>query len=73
VGFWTWELRAAPPDWHAGARFVHEVWAPSRFAADAIAPSIFGKVRVAPTRSLPNHRSRHGSTVPISACQPVLN
>ena len=36
VGVWPWELQAVPASWRAGFEYVHEVWAPSRFSADAI-------------------------------------
>lgn len=36
VGVWPWELPVVPASWRAGFDFVHEVWAPSRFSADAI-------------------------------------
>jgi len=48
VGVWAWELPVASPDWRLGARFVHEAWAPSRFAADALAPLVSAGVRVVP-------------------------
>jgi glycosyltransferase involved in cell wall biosynthesis len=48
VGYWAWELPVLPPAWRAGARFVHEAWAPSTFTADAIAPLLGGRVRVVP-------------------------
>lgn len=48
VGTWVWELAGAPSEWQTGARFVHEAWAPSRFAADALAPLARGGVRVVP-------------------------
>ena len=35
IGVWNWELPVVPPEWGVGARFVHEVWAPTRFAAEA--------------------------------------
>ena len=38
VGYWYWELPVAPPEWRAGAQFVHDVWALSPFTADALAP-----------------------------------
>jgi len=47
IGFWPWELPVVPESWRIGMRFVHEVWAPSRFSADALAP-IAGSVRVVP-------------------------
>ncbi len=46
VGIWAWELPVASPEWRAGARFVHDIWAPSRFAADALAPLASGHARV---------------------------
>lgn len=51
VGLWPWELGTAPASWRAGFGYVHEVWAPSRFSADAIAaaaPAGFPPVRVVP-------------------------
>ncbi len=48
VGYWAWELPVAPPGWAAGMKFVHEVWAPSRFTADALAALAAGRVRVVP-------------------------
>ena len=36
IGFWAWELPAVPPGWAEGAKFVHEIWAPSRFTAEAL-------------------------------------
>lgn len=37
VGYWAWELPVVPHSWRPGLRFVHEVWVPSRFTADAVA------------------------------------
>jgi glycosyltransferase involved in cell wall biosynthesis len=37
IGYWYWELPVAPPEWRPGAKFVHDVWAPSRFTANALA------------------------------------
>ena len=48
IGYWSWELPDAPPEWRAGARFVHEVWVPSAFTAAAIEPLLPGRVRVVP-------------------------
>jgi len=49
VGYWAWELPAVPSDWRHGIPFVHEIWAPSRFTAEAIAPIAAGRpVHVAP-------------------------
>lgn len=48
IGYWAWELPVPPPGWRAGARFVHEIWAPSRFTAAALEPLLPGRVRVVP-------------------------
>jgi glycosyltransferase involved in cell wall biosynthesis len=48
VGYWNWELPDAPPEWRGGARFVHEVWAPSPFSAAAFEQLLPGRVRVVP-------------------------
>jgi glycosyltransferase involved in cell wall biosynthesis len=37
IGYWAWELPVVPPAWQAGLHFVHEIWVPSRFTADAVA------------------------------------
>ena len=50
IGGWAWELERVPPSWKPGFGYVDEVWAPSRFVADAVAaaaPSGF-PVRVLP-------------------------
>ena len=36
IGYWAWELPVAPPVWAAGAGFIHELWVPSRFCAEAL-------------------------------------
>jgi glycosyltransferase involved in cell wall biosynthesis len=36
VAHWVWELPEMPAEWRLGIPFVHEIWAPSRFAAEAI-------------------------------------
>jgi glycosyltransferase involved in cell wall biosynthesis len=48
VGYWAWELETVPPAWRAGARFVHEIWTPSRFSAAALESLAPGRVRVVP-------------------------
>jgi glycosyltransferase involved in cell wall biosynthesis len=48
IGFWAWELPSVPPGWAEGAKFVHEIWAPSRFAAAALEPLAPGRVRAVP-------------------------
>jgi hypothetical protein len=48
MGLWAWELPLVPPSWKAGARFVHEIWAPSQFTAEAFEAFAPGRVRVVP-------------------------
>jgi glycosyltransferase involved in cell wall biosynthesis len=48
IGYWAWELPVAPPAWRHAARFVHQVWTPSRFSAAALEPLAPGRVRVVP-------------------------
>jgi glycosyltransferase involved in cell wall biosynthesis len=37
IGYWAWELPKLPADWCYGGRFVHEIWVPSTFTANALA------------------------------------
>jgi glycosyltransferase involved in cell wall biosynthesis len=48
IGYWAWELPVVPASWRAGLPFVHEVWVPSRFTAEAIEKLLPGRVRVVP-------------------------
>jgi glycosyltransferase involved in cell wall biosynthesis len=53
VGYWAWELPELPRHWARTASLFHELWAPSRFVADAIDRAVGGlglevPVRVAP-------------------------
>jgi glycosyltransferase involved in cell wall biosynthesis len=52
VGYWNWELPVVPENWQIGLRFVHEVWVPSNFTADAVNNLLPGgrgpRVRVVP-------------------------
>jgi glycosyltransferase involved in cell wall biosynthesis len=36
IGYWAWELEAIPALWKPAFRYVDEIWAPSRFTADAV-------------------------------------
>jgi glycosyltransferase involved in cell wall biosynthesis len=40
IGYWAWELPEFPDAWIHFADYCQEVWAPSRFAAEAIAEKI---------------------------------
>jgi glycosyltransferase involved in cell wall biosynthesis len=59
VANWYWELPVAPPNWAPGARFVHELWVPSRFTQAALEPLMPGRVRVVslPVAVTPPHPS----------------
>ena len=48
IGYWVWELPAAPREWRTATSYVHEVWAPSDFVASALEPLLPGRVRVVP-------------------------
>ena len=48
VGYWAWELPELPDEWVPGFDFVHEIWVPSRFVADAVARRTRLPVRVLP-------------------------
>ncbi|WP_342359615.1 glycosyltransferase family 4 protein [Terrarubrum flagellatum] len=43
IGYWAWELPHVPAEWRNGIPFVHEIWVPSRFVADAIQPLAGGR------------------------------
>lgn len=49
IGYWVWELSRAPDDWRRLCDpLVHEIWAPSQFAADALTATFERPVRVVP-------------------------
>lgn len=48
IGYWAWELPTPPPGWEAALAYLHEVWTPSSFVADAIRPLTDKPVRVIP-------------------------
>ncbi len=48
VAYWVWETEALPARFKESGRPFDEVWAPSKFAADAIARTIEKPVRVVP-------------------------
>lgn len=48
IGYWAWELPVTPLAWRRLARFVHELWVPSRFTAAALAPLLPGRIRIVP-------------------------
>lgn len=48
IGYWAWETARIPPFWAAALSFLDEVWAPSRFTADAIGAVTSKPVRVVP-------------------------
>ena len=36
IGYWVWETPKAPADWALAARYMHQIWTPSHFSAEAI-------------------------------------
>lgn len=40
IGYWAWELPEFPDAWSCFADYFDEIWAPSRFAAEAIAEKV---------------------------------
>jgi glycosyltransferase involved in cell wall biosynthesis len=49
IGYWVYELARAPAAWGRVARAFHEIWAPSRFAADSLrAAGVSAPIRVMP-------------------------
>ncbi len=46
IGYWAWELREVPPEWHPAVALVSEIWVPSRFTARAMEALAPGRVRV---------------------------
>ena len=71
VGYWSWELPVVPQAWRRGLDFVHELWAPSRFAATAL-EALGRPVRVVPhpvavRPPAPSARGRAGFGLPAGA------
>jgi glycosyltransferase involved in cell wall biosynthesis len=65
IGYWAWELPEFPDAWINYADFCDEVWAPSRFAADAIAQKVPVPVLTMPhaisfTRPAGDFRAKYG-------------
>lgn len=52
IGVWAWEIEALPPKLAASSRFLDEIWAISRFTADAIAQSVECPVFALPLASV---------------------
>lgn len=40
IGMWYWEFGEIPPEWGVQAETLHEVWAPTRFIAEALHRSL---------------------------------
>lgn len=48
IGYWAWELPVFPEAWRPAFGLVDEIWAPSRFTAEAIRKRTDKPVRVVP-------------------------
>ncbi|MBU6448351.1 MAG: glycosyltransferase family 4 protein [Rhodospirillales bacterium] len=68
IGSWAWELPVVPESWAAGGRYVHEVWAPSPFVAQALEVILPERVRMVPYPlalcGLPPIEAAHGLDLP---------
>lgn len=53
IGYWSWELPRIPESWRVGCPFVHEIWVPSRFTADAVRAEVGVPVHIVPHPMLP--------------------
>ncbi|MCZ6637118.1 MAG: glycosyltransferase family 4 protein [Alphaproteobacteria bacterium] len=61
AGYCAWELPAIPTNWKRGLKFVHEIWVPSRFTAEAFRPHTDLPIHIVPhpvARPLPARLSR---------------
>src|SRR4029079_2331388 len=63
VGVWWWELSRFPQQWHDAFDLVDEIWAGSRFVADALSevapvPVVVMPLPLAPVRRLPADHAR---------------
>ena len=54
IGFWAWESSYLPGSWKAAARYLDEIWTPSRFCADVVRDRIKKTVRVCPHAVMPS-------------------
>lgn len=48
LGFWAWEVNALPREWRQSRRLIHELAAPSRYAAALLSAGLHMPVRCAP-------------------------
>ncbi|UDF03623.1 glycosyltransferase [Asticcacaulis sp. AND118] len=56
IGYWAWETPLAPPFWVRMAKWLHEIWTPSPYVADALAAAfraqgeahLYDRLRVLP-------------------------
>jgi glycosyltransferase involved in cell wall biosynthesis len=62
IGCWAWELPAVPDEWRYGVPFVHQIWAPSRFTAEALR-SVAGTT---PVKFLTIPVAAHGIPKPVA-------
>lgn len=56
VAYWAWELEKLPDWWKPSLDYLHEIWVPSRFVADAVARATDKPVRIVP-HAVNLHRS----------------
>ncbi|MEW6640320.1 MAG: glycosyltransferase family 4 protein [Pseudomonadota bacterium] len=66
IGYWAWELPNVPSDWRHGIPFVHEIWVPSAFTADAVRPMAGGR----PVRVIPHPVAVQGASAALRLPRP---
>ena len=66
IGYWAWELLAAPAGWRRYTTVVSEVWTPSQFVADSLTPLFDGPVRVVPHVVPPEPMRRRDTAQPFT-------
>lgn len=54
IGFWAWELPVLPPRWAEAADHLNEIWAPTRYVADAILDAVRDRRHVPTVRVMPH-------------------
>lgn len=73
IAVWYWELEQVPSEWGPRLNWPDEVWAPTRFTADAFRPVVSCPMRVlAPGLELPKFRPLPRSHFGLPEKQPVF-
>jgi glycosyltransferase involved in cell wall biosynthesis len=68
-GMWVWELPVFPAIWAGALAEVDEIWAPSRFVADAVAGATAKPVRVVPYPVAPEAAETRAARLALGLAQ----